>query len=263
MRPDRHLRSVVASGGGVGEAPPPARHPITFIGARGGHGTTTVACALAVMSAAHGPTTLVAADTDSAAAVLGVPRPVETPAHVVGALSLDRLCANGGTTVVDGGTFADGSPPELGIRIAVLRGPCYLALTTLVAHVGGFEGVVVVEEPDRSLTARDITDVLDVPVLATVRVSPTVARAIDAGALVARAHRLAELAGLRRLLRPIHNPAPPDLDTDLQRRIFRLCVTQVACRDDPSQWHVVRPWKETQDAEHRAARRRRRRLLPR
>src|SRR5688572_3966081 len=146
MRPDRHLRSVVASGDGVGEAPSPARH-ITVVGARGGHGTTTVACALAVMSAAQGPTTLAAADIDTAAAVLGLPRPVSTPTHVVGSLSLDRVgspSASSGMTIVDAGTIVDAPPEAQGLRIAVLRGPCYLALATLLAHGRDYDGVVVV-----------------------------------------------------------------------------------------------------------------------
>ena len=266
MRPDRHLRSVLASGGGVGEAPPPARH-ITVLGARGGHGTTTVACALAVMSAAQGPTTLAAADLDTAAAVLGLPRPTTTPISVVGSLRLDSVSGAGaavGTTIVDGGTIAAGPPAGPGLRIAVLRGPCYLALATLLAHGRDYDGVVVVEEPDRSLTARDISDVLDVPVLATVRTSPTVARAIDAGMLVARAHRLADLADLRRLLRPIPiAPAPRDRGTDLQRRINRLRVTKFACRVHPDRRHVVRVCEANRGAEHRPARRRCCRLLPR
>lgn len=266
MRPDRHLRSVVASGGGVGEAPPPARH-ITFVGARGGHGTTTVACALAVMSAAQQPTTLAAADTDTAAAVLGLPRPVRTPVAVVGSLDLDSATGaalNGAATIVDAGSATTAPPTAAGLRIGVLRGPCYLALATLLAGGGHLDGVVVVEEADRSLTARDVSDVLDVPVLATVRVSPAVARAIDAGMLVARTHRLPELADLRRLLRLTHTaPAPRDLDTDLHRRILRRRGTEVGCRDRPDQRHVVGACKDARSAEHRPAGRRGRRVLPR
>ena len=266
MRPERHLRSVIASGGGVGEAPPPARH-ITVVGARGGHGTTTIACALAVMSAAQGPTTLAAVDTDTAAAVLGLPRPATTPVAVVGSLQLDSISGATdatGTTIVDGGTIVGAPLAGPGMRIAVLRGPCYLALATLLAHGRDYDGVVVVEEQDRSLTASDISDVLDVPVLATVHASPAVARSIDAGMLVARTHRLAELADLRRLLRPnVVSPAPRDRDTDLQWPKFGHCITEVGCRDRPAQRHVVRVCKATESAEHRPARRRSRRLLPR
>jgi len=254
MRPERHLRSVLASGGGVGEAPPPARHSVTLLGARGGQGTTTVACALAVMAAAHEPTTIVTADPDCSAAVLGLARPTATPAIVAGSLSLDTTVpVEGGFTVIDGGRLGEIATPRPGVRLAVLRGPCYLALAALHDHAGSYDAVVVVEEPDRALTARDVTDVLDVPVAATVRTSTAVAQAIDAGLLVARVHRLAEFADLRRVLRPIRaTPAPPDRHTDLHRPEFGRFPNKIACRDRPSQRHVVPVWDANHRVEHRA-----------
>ena len=44
-----------------------------------------------------------------------------------------------------------------------------------------------------------MTDVLDVSVIATVDVTPDVARTIDAGLLISRLHRLRELMPLRAL----------------------------------------------------------------
>jgi hypothetical protein len=47
-------------------------------------------------------------------------------------------------------------------------------------------GIVVVEEPGRALGTREVSDVLGVPVLASVPVRAAIARVVDAGVLVAR-----------------------------------------------------------------------------
>jgi hypothetical protein len=71
--------------------------------------------------------------------------------------------------------------------IVVVRA-CYLALrrAVRVPAVASATGVVLVEEPGRALGARDVGDVLGVPVMATVAVRSSVARAIDAGVFPAR-----------------------------------------------------------------------------
>jgi hypothetical protein len=78
--------------------------------------------------------------------------------------------------------------------VLVMR-PCYLALRRAVAHpaLNRATGVVLVDEPDRSLNAHEIADVLGRPVLARVAMKPAYARTIDAGIL---ADRLPD--GLRR-----------------------------------------------------------------
>ncbi|MDQ1431533.1 MAG: hypothetical protein QOF40_2135 [Actinomycetota bacterium] len=73
------------------------------------------------------------------------------------------------------------------VAIVVLRG-CYLALRRAV-HAPALActaGAVLVEEPGRSLAAHDVSDVLDVPVLARVPLKTVVARAVDAGVLATR-----------------------------------------------------------------------------
>jgi hypothetical protein len=50
----------------------------------------------------------------------------------------------------------------------------------------GATGAVLIEEPGRALGARDVADVLGVPVLATVSVRSSVARVIDAGVFPVR-----------------------------------------------------------------------------
>jgi hypothetical protein len=71
--------------------------------------------------------------------------------------------------------------------VVVLRG-CYLALRRAVrmAPTTHAAGAVLVEESGRALGARDVSDVLGVPVLATVSVRSSVARVVDAGVLPVR-----------------------------------------------------------------------------
>jgi hypothetical protein len=73
------------------------------------------------------------------------------------------------------------------VTIVIVRG-CYLALrrAVRVAATSRAVGAVLVEEPGRALGAREIADVLGVPVLATVTVRSSVARVVDAGVLPAR-----------------------------------------------------------------------------
>ena len=71
--------------------------------------------------------------------------------------------------------------------IIVVRG-CYLALRRAV-HAPLLEhttGVVLLEEPGRSLGAGEIAEVLGRPVLATMPVRESIARAVDAGVITSR-----------------------------------------------------------------------------
>jgi hypothetical protein len=71
--------------------------------------------------------------------------------------------------------------------VVVVRG-CYLALRRAVDDplTARALGVVVVEEPGRSLGPADVAEVLGCPVLATIGVDPSVSRAVDAGVLLHR-----------------------------------------------------------------------------
>jgi hypothetical protein len=71
--------------------------------------------------------------------------------------------------------------------VVVLRS-CYLALRRAVRMPAtpGATGAVLVEDSGRALGARDVADVLGVPVLATVPVRASVARIVDAGVFPAR-----------------------------------------------------------------------------
>jgi len=71
--------------------------------------------------------------------------------------------------------------------VVVVRG-CYLALRRAVRSpaLPSAVAAVLVDEPGRSLTRREIADVLGVPVIARVPMRDTVARAVDAGVLPSR-----------------------------------------------------------------------------
>jgi hypothetical protein len=88
--------------------------------------------------------------------------------------------------------------------IIVVRA-CYLALRRAVRleATARAAGVVLVEEGGRSLGTREVSDILGVPVLATVPCKTAVSRAVDAGVL---GSRCPDLIGrpLRDLLARLH-----------------------------------------------------------
>jgi hypothetical protein len=182
-----------------------SRRTISITGARGGHGASTVAAALALYGAGHQPTALVAQDLGSMAALLGVavPRHGAEDVAVTPTLTLSRSApaASSELVVMDSQNRLEAPhSPEGGERYVVVRGPCYLALRSLLAHPGApYDGVIVVTEPGRSLRAYDVAQVLEVPVVAEIGWSAAVSRAVDAGVLPGRLHHLRDLAALRPL----------------------------------------------------------------
>lgn len=116
------------------------------------------------------------------------------------ALEGERLCAALGSipfTIVDCGP--PGSPASVAVAGAATRSllvmrPCYLAFRRALAAPIRPSGVILLVEDGRSLGARDVEDVLGVPVITTVPVDATVARAVDAGVLAGRVPRPLEWA---------------------------------------------------------------------
>lgn len=112
------------------------------------------------------------------------------PPSAAGAALGAALAHGGGLTVCDAGQL-DGAGPQVleaaDASVVVVRG-CYLALRRAVGHpaLGRVQGVVLVDEPGRSLGARDVEDVLGAPVLAVVEARAATARAVDAGVLASR-----------------------------------------------------------------------------
>ncbi|HEY7627300.1 MAG TPA: hypothetical protein VH761_09535 [Ilumatobacteraceae bacterium] len=192
--------------------------------AKGGSGTTVVACSLALAAAQNGPTTLVDLVGDCATA-LGLAEPsgpgvtdwLASP--TAGADDLHDLAVpirddatlipqgkgeplddrwarladalqGHGHVIVDAGL----GPPRPELRSAashsllVVR-PCYLALRRAQQLMVRPTGVVLVTEPGRALTSTDIEGALGVGVVAEVHYDPAVARAVDAGLLAARMPR--------------------------------------------------------------------------
>lgn len=194
--------------------------------AKGGSGTTVVSAALALLLSQRCAALLVDLAGDSPAA-LGIPEPAGpgvadwlgsatadatalqrlavpatdtlrliprgstpigsvTPArwgHLVAALGHDEV-------VVDAGT---GGPPPALVAAAthslLVTRPCYLSLRRAVATEVQPTGIVLVHEPGRALTARDVEHALGAPVVAELQYDPAVARAVDAGLLAARLPR--------------------------------------------------------------------------
>jgi hypothetical protein len=206
---------------------------ISVAGARGGHGTTTVAVSLALLASQRMATVLRTHDLGAAASLLGVAPSGSGSIEVSSSLRVEDEATEpteSGLVVVDEGVCGDGSLASQ--RFLVLRGPCYVALASVLARAAlRFDGIILVEEQHRSLDGRDVSDVLDLPIVATVPVSPAVARSIDAGLLTTRIHRHREFDQLSLLLRqrtsrrasdpsprqPQSQPLPNDTDLPLSQ----------------------------------------------
>lgn len=189
--------------------------------AKGGSGTTVVAATLALASPR--PTLLVDLGGDLPA-VLGLPDPdrpgvgdwlaSDAASERLDALTLPldettrllplgrgaggtrwaqlaaALARRAGDVVVDAGTGAP--PPTLHAaadRCWLVTRACYIALRRAGAQLARPDGIVLVEEPGRALTPDDLCAALGAPVVARVLLDPAVARAVDAGLLLARVPR--------------------------------------------------------------------------
>ncbi|MGI8663062.1 MAG: hypothetical protein ACR2LQ_07600 [Acidimicrobiales bacterium] len=114
------------------------------------------------------------------------------------------LAADPRPIVVDAGVLAlAGRAPGLGGEVAItLAGaasrsllvvrPCFLAVRRALRAPVRASGIVVVVEEGRALAAVDVEETLGIPVLAQVKVTPQVARAVDAGILATRLPRSLE-----------------------------------------------------------------------
>ena len=114
-----------------------------------------------------------------------------------GEVLAEALAFGGRTVVADCGSASGGAALAVAaaadVSLLVLR-PCYLALRRALAAPIRPSAVVLVDEPGRALTRRDIEDVLGVPVRAEIEYDPSIARAVDAGLLAGRVPRSLEKA---------------------------------------------------------------------
>lgn len=188
---------------------------------KGGSGTTVVAAALALLHAESRPTIVVDLGGDlpatlgmaepggpgvsewlrspaaDQAGLLRLAEPVGAALHVLprgnGPLALgrwpelvDALGRSGHEVVVDAGMQLP--PDQFGtdaISLLVTRA-CYLALRRAAQATARPTGVIVLSEPGRVLSARDIEHTVGAPVVAQIPWDPAVARAVDAGLLATR-----------------------------------------------------------------------------
>lgn len=189
--------------------------------AKGGSGTTVVACALALGSPHRESATLVDLGGDCATAlgleeptgpgvVEWLASPTAGPAELSGLATTIRddvrLIGRGtghppdgqwarlaaalrgsSNVVIDAGT---GCPPQelrdAAQQSLLVTRPCFIAIRRAQRLNIRPTGIVLVDEPGRALTSRDVEHALGVPVVAEVRLDPAVARAVDAGLLIAR-----------------------------------------------------------------------------
>jgi MinD-like ATPase involved in chromosome partitioning or flagellar assembly len=114
-----------------------------------------------------------------------------------GEVLAETLAAGGRVVVADCGSAASGAALAVAaaaeVSLLVLR-PCYLALRRALAAPIRPSAVVLVNEPGRALTRRDIEEVLGVPVRAEIDYDPAIARAVDAGLLAGRVPKTLERA---------------------------------------------------------------------
>lgn len=164
---------------------------ISVLGTKGGVGTSVFTAALAIAAADRDTTVLVCGDPDMPA-IFGMAHDPEYVADAGGGVSV--MTAHLANDVAPPSMFdlvlsAD-DRPDADHRLLVTNA-CYLALRR--ALTGGTPeptGIVLVEEPYRSLGRGDVEDVLGAPVVATVQRHPDIARQVDAGVLPRRVHTL-------------------------------------------------------------------------
>ena len=106
------------------------------------------------------------------------------------------LAADPRPVVVDCGMVTS-SPASLAFAAAsthslLVTRACYLSLRRAVTTPVQPSGIVLVNEPGRSLSRADVEQVVGAPVRAEVAVDPAVARAVDAGVLASRLPRALE-----------------------------------------------------------------------
>lgn len=187
---------------------------------KGGSGTTVVVASTALAS--RQPTLIVDLDGDIPA-VLGLPEPsgpglfdwLHSPAPVdrLGDLTIavsdhvtllprgrtptaggerwpsaiDWLRSNSGDVLIDAGTTPDPCAPLASVadRNLLVTRLCFLAMADMARMACRPNGVIVIEEPGRRIEVDDVIAVAGAPLVASILLDPKVARAADAGLLLA------------------------------------------------------------------------------
>lgn len=178
---------------------------ICFVGAKGGQGTSTVAAMVALAASSDRKVYLSGPVRGDLCAILGVPDGgINRVNENLFVGSVGGAVATADLEVHDYGTLAPDDSIDWSVDEKVylaLRGPCYLALHRVMVDgqpPKDLAGVVLVAEAGRALTKDDVEAVLGLPVVATVNVTESMARTIDAGLLAMRPDKVP--AGLARLV---------------------------------------------------------------
>lgn len=183
---------------------------IRVLGSKGGAGASSfaVGCAVVLSESTRWQTVLAGPDVDLGAVcgLAGDAGPVTDRLSVWPRSCSPEMSAE--HVVWSGPAPADGSASscELEAPAVLVTRACYLALRRLVKRddysPAALRGFVLVDEPGRSLGARDVASVLGLEHLATVPFRASTSRAIDAGVFVTRmpaGYRYAVTETLRRL----------------------------------------------------------------
>ena len=202
---------------------------ITVHGPKGGQGTTTIAAALALITARIGSRTLLVDTAGDLPAILATTNPTGpgltdylhphrcdlTLDDVVQNVTenLDLITTGTGPTpafdtstyglltggcdtydvlIIDTATHAP-AWNQLADRSILVTRPCYLALARAV-HADRPTDIVVITEPGRALTTTDIEAALGITATTVIPHDPAIARCIDAGLLNTRLPRTLERA---------------------------------------------------------------------
>jgi hypothetical protein len=93
----------------------------------------------------------------------------------------------GGEVWIDGGTGTPATALAACVeQLWLITRPCYLSLRQAARGAVRPTGVVLVDEPGRSLRVRDVERATAAPVVTRLLIDPRVARAVDAGLLMSR-----------------------------------------------------------------------------
>ena len=138
------------------------------------------------------------------------PRRTSSPPRSFPGSSSPRAVGEAELTIIDAGGDRSISRPQDRRRAPAGRAARSVLSRTADAARGqhGLDGIVLVAEPGRALNERDVADVTGLDVVATVPVTPGIARTIDAGLLAARHHDQREFRDLRRWLTTQLDPFP-------------------------------------------------------
>jgi len=151
------------------------------------------------------PVALVAHDVTDAVAILGGHHDMRDFGDIV-VHSLDEF--NEGSVpvdmpvIIDAGILPPGCPPGE-CRVLLVMRNCYLALRRTLHLTYRPDGIVLINEPGRALSARDITECTGAPIAAQMELDPAIARIVDSGILTVRAPR-----SIARTLGPLMDGVP-------------------------------------------------------